>query len=61
MPESMRSVFLLEGIKDVNFVGVHPIETMIVLIVRCVYYAVMSPWSKSGKIVILLLNALIVE
>ena len=52
MPESMRSVFLLEGIEDVNFVGVHPIETMIVPIVGCVYYAVMSPRSITNVLVV---------
>ena len=49
----MGCVFLFEGTQDVNFVGVHFIETKTVFLVGSVFRAVPSLWS--------ILDALVVE
>ena len=45
MPESMRTLFLLDGLEDVYFVGIILEETMNVPIGGWFYSAVMSQWS----------------
>ena len=52
MPESMRTLLLLDGLEDVYFVGVILEETLIVPIGGWFYSAVMSQWSMLINLVV---------